>query len=143
MIVVGHQDATILTILLEVQTGQPRHTAKSLGGSWKMDIWLCNQQDRFYSKRSFHCGDFIESQYCNPTRGLKVRRIETTDRCTISYSDTHIVTTEDICHCRDMKGKNPIVVCHHYFDSNNDIPSSGRSTNFSQMSHQEKAKKKK
>lgn len=38
-----------------------------------------------YTWRALTCGDYIESQYCNPTTGLKGGRILTPDICAICY----------------------------------------------------------
>lgn len=97
----------------------------------------------FYARRAIHCGDYIESQYFNPTKGIKGGRVETIDHCAICYADTHFVFYEEIRQCRDMKGKNPLIISWCCFDANINIPTSGGHTNFAHKSQQKNNNKRK
>ncbi len=96
-------------------------------------------ENGFYYRRALWCGDFVESQYYMPNVGTKGDRILTLDICSICFSDTHIVPVDEIRTKRDLKGKNPLLVCRYCFDSKVEIPTSGGRTNFAQKKQQEKS----
>ena len=51
---------------------------------------------KFYSKRAMRCGNYIESQYYNPTMGTKGGRIVVSDNlCAICYVEDDIVTPNE------------------------------------------------
>ncbi len=78
-----------------------------------------------------------------PTSGTKGGRIETQDVCAICFSDTNIVRHEEIMTKRDLKGKNPLVVCRWCFDSGVDVLTAGGKTNISMKKQQEEMSKRK
>ncbi len=100
-------------------------------------------ENGFYLRRAIWCCDFIESHFYNPSKGLKGGCIETVYKCEICFSDTYLVTMEEIRSTCDMKGKNPLIVCYHCYDSGISIPTSGGQKHFIQKGQQEKAKKRK
>ena len=96
----------------------------------------------FFVKRQLTCGDYIESQYYNPTTGLKGGRILTPDICAICYDMDEIVSVDEIRREKNIGGKNPLLICRYCFDKNIEVPCSGGRTNVKQNSEQAKTGKK-
>ena len=101
-----------------------------------------NSNGQLFVRRAVTCGDYIESQYYNPTTGLKGGRILTLDICAICYDTEDIVSADEIRKVRDMGGKNPLLVCRYCFDKGIEIPSSGGRTNMKEKKDQTKRTKK-
>ena len=102
-----------------------------------------NEDGGFFVKRQLRCGDFIESQYYNPTTGVKGGRILTVDICAICYNKDDMVKVDEIRKKRDVGGKNPLLVCRYCFDQNFEIPCSGGRVNTKQKGAQAKMSKRK
>ena len=60
----------------------PKGPTKKIDTSVEMQI-KNNSHGLLYVQRALTCGDYIESQYYNPTTGLKGGRILTPDICAI------------------------------------------------------------
>ena len=82
------------------------------------------------------------SQYYNPSLGDKVGRIVTKDICTMYYETQGIVRADEHKK-RDIRGKNPLLVCQYCFDRNFEIPGSGGRVNQKQKHTQEQQTKRK
>ena len=107
-------------------------------------MWQSHQQrGRLIFKRQMRCGNFIGSQYYNPSSGVKDRHIVTKNICAICYETEEIVQADEIHKKRDVRGKNPLLVCQHCFDKNFEIPCSSGQVNMEQKEAQAKTTKKK
>ena len=68
--------------------GQPRKKLEDLEASLE-NGYICgnsikdNNNGQLYVRRASRCGDYIESQYYNPSTGLKGGRILTPDMCNL------------------------------------------------------------
>jgi len=102
-----------------------------------------NEDGGLFVKRQIRCGDFIESQYYNPSSGVKGGRIVTKDICAICYETEEIVQIDEIRKKRDVGGKNPLLICRHCFNKNFEIPCSGGRVNVKQKEAQAKTTKRK
>ena len=97
----------------------------------------------FFMKQQLRCGDFIESQYYNPSKGLVGGRIMTDDICAICYDPDDIVSVDEIKRSRNIGGKNPLPICRYCFDKKVEIPCSGGRTNMKQKADQDVQAKRK
>ena len=84
-----------------------------------------NKEGGLFVKRQMRCGVFIESQYYNPSAGVKCGHIVTKDICAICYETERNVEADEIRKERDVGGKNPSLVFRHCFDKNFETPCSG------------------
>ena len=83
----------------------------------------------FYMKTQLQCGDYVESQYYNPSKGLKCGRIVTDDVCTICYEPDNIIHPDIIRKNRNTRGKQPLPICKYCYDKNVEVPTSGKRVN--------------
>ena len=90
---------------------------------------------KFYVQRKLFCGDYIESQYYNHLGGKKSKKTSKCGRlvagniCAICYSFQNVLSDAEIKRSRNIGGKNPILICCDYFNSNIKTPTSGVSSN--------------
>ena len=94
-------------------------------------------------RRNLTCGDYIETQYCNPSAGLRGGRIHTQDICAICYGEDEIVSADEIRREKDTKGRNPLPICRFCFDNNTEVPLTGGRANMVEKSAQQASKKNK
>ena len=95
-----------------------------------------------FVRRQQRCGDHIESQYYNPKTGVLGGRIVTEYICAICYEREDIVQADEIRKKRNIRGKNPLLVCRYCFDKKFEIPCSGGRTNVKQKQDQAQRTKK-
>jgi hypothetical protein len=93
-----------------------------------MQLWIENNgyvcgdkikrcRSKFYSKRAMRCGNYVESQYCNPKTGTKGGRIVVSDDvCAICYVQDDIVSPDEMIMELDLGGKTPLPICRGCFD---------------------------
>ena len=63
------------------------------------------------------CGNYVESQYCNPETGTKGGRIVVSDDvCAICYVQDDIVSPDEMIMELDLGGKTPLPICRGCFD---------------------------
>ena len=79
--------------------------------------------DKFYVQRKPCCGDYIESQYYNHLGGkeasnsIKGGRLVTENICAICYSFQDVLSDAEINMSRNIRGKNPLLICRDFFNS--------------------------